>query len=651
MCGIVGIFAFAGPPPHRDHWETLVNHLYHRGPDEGAWWSDGPFFLGHRRLSIIDLSGGEQPMATSDGRFVITFNGEIYNYRELREELADLGHIFSTDSDTEVLLYGYRQWKHELPQRLRGMFAFAIADRTESELFIARDRFGEKPLFYWKGDRYFAFASEMRPLLALPDLDRAIDVSALGEYLTLNFVPGTHTLVRGVFRLPQASWRCISGKSDRGAEYWHPPGKVERNRDSQAAVVSEWRARFDRAVRYTLVSDVPVGIFLSGGMDSALIAESAVRQGTISAAYFLDFEETSYSEYQAASEVATKLNLPLARTTLTTSDLKLFLELVEHGDDPLADSSALAVWKISELAARENKVVLGGEGGDELFGGYLTYRASLLHQRYIESLPKFVRDALATIGQQLPTSEHKVSFSYKLRRFLRATQLRTLQAHQSFNGTWLPDDVPRLLSPELGRTWLKSRNPAPRDAHEMNRGQLTLLDLQLADIRTYLPDDILTKVDRMSMAHGLEVRAPYLDYEFASWALALPERLKISANGELKHLPRVVAEGLFSEQIARRPKQGFSIPIHEWVRGPLRELVNDLLSDSSLKKLRLLNPAQVKKLLEEHNSRRRSYGFEIWGLLVLAAWHRARIEQRPVLKRRGELKQRMFELRPPTHHC
>ena len=280
MCGIVAIFARRSTPPHRDLWEDLVNHLRHRGPDEGAWWADGPFFLGHRRLSIIDLQDGGQPMATRDARYVVSFNGEIYNYVELRSELEARGCRFETHSDTEVLLHGYRTWGTDLPVHLVGMFAFAIADRHRAELFVARDRFGEKPLFYHDAGDYVAFASELRPLAALPDLPREIDVEALGGYLSLNCVPGTATLLKSVRRVAPAEWKLFTSGGCRTGTYWAPPAdsEVDASPGTDEEVLEEWREKFDHAVRICLRSDVPVGIFLSGGMDSSLIAESAVRQ-------------------------------------------------------------------------------------------------------------------------------------------------------------------------------------------------------------------------------------------------------------------------------------------------------------------------------------------------------------------------------------
>lgn len=641
MCGIVGLYSFDGPAPHPKHWPELVNHLRHRGPDEGAWWADGPFFFGHRRLSIVGLASGGQPMATADGELVVTFNGEIYNYPELRAELEARGHRFRTDSDTEILLHGYREWGDCLPRHLTGMFAFALADRRRGELFLARDRIGEKPLFLVRTPRYLAFASELRPLAALPDLERRLDLEALGGYLALNYVPGTACLLAGVQRLPPGSWRRYAGVRERSGRYWEPPRAPVVDARSPQEVTAEFRERFDRAVRLNLRSDVPVGIFLSGGMDSSLIAESAMRQGRLNRAYCIDFEEKSHSEAAAARLVADRLGLPLDIVTLTPAALRDFLLLVEHADDPLADSSALAVWTLSRHAARNNRVVLGGDGGDELLGGYLTYRASRLQARVLARMPQLVRRGLARVGRSLPTSEGKVSFSYKLRRFLRAADLPGGQAHFSWNGTWLPNEASTLVRPGWPRSVVGQALPTLAARHGLD-GPYSLFALQRGDLQEYLPNDILVKTDRMSMAHGLETRAPFLEHELAAWAISRPDHQKLGRRGELKALLRAAARDVFGPAIADRPKQGFSIPIHAWVRGPLGELVHDLLAPASVERLGVLEPAQVQQVVEHHFAGRHSYGFEIWGLAVLVAWYRARVERAPDRPPIEKLKERRF---------
>jgi asparagine synthase (glutamine-hydrolysing) len=627
MCGIVGRLAWEGPVDPDGILPGLLGLVAHRGPDAAAFWSDGPFFLGHRRLAIIDLATGAQPMGTADGALVISFNGEIYNYRELRAELAARGHSFRTSSDTEVLLAGYREWGASLLPRLVGQFAFAIADRRDRSLFLARDPFGEKPLFYHEAPGRVTFASELRALAALPSLPRRLDEAALGAFLCLNYVPGEATLLASVRRLAPGSFRVYGADGRvRQEAYWGPPRPSPR-RCSLAEALGALRTELDRAVRYALVSDVPVGIFLSGGMDSSLVAESAMRQGRLTRAYCLDLPGAGYSEWERARSVADRLSLPLERVHLGPEVATDFLEVVEHGDDPLADSSSLAVYTVSRAAARTHKVVLGGDGGDELFAGYLTYPASRAHAAVTSRLPVLVRRALASAGKRLPTHEGKVTRSYKAMRFLRASPLSTREAHFTWNGTWLPEDATRLVRGESARAAARS---ALRDL-ALRHGlpeRPEPLDLQRVDIAEYLPNDILAKVDRMSMAHGLEVRAPLLQPAMADLALGLPAPLRLGG-GATKRVLRELARRVYGDAVADAPKQGFSIPIHAWIRGPLRGLAQELLSPAALEPIGALDPQAVGGVLRDHLSGAMSLGFEVWGLMVVSAWHRSRVVRPP----------------------
>jgi asparagine synthase (glutamine-hydrolysing) len=506
------------------------------------------------------------------------------------------------------------------------MFAFAIADRRRGELFMARDRFGEKPILCLEREGSVTFASELRPLAALPGIERRLNERALGAYLCLNYVPGDETLLAGVRRLPPGTWRLYGARGSRSAEYWVPPRDGEREGVSLDAAVEELRHQIDRACGWALRSDVPVGIFLSGGMDSSLVAESASRQGRLSRAYCLDFPEEGYSEWDKARFVAERLGVPLTRIVLDAGSTAEFLQVVEHADDPLADSSALAVWTIAREAARHNKVVLGGDGGDELFAGYLTYQATLLHAATVARLPRAVRRAMAARAEGIPTSERKVSLSYQMMRFLRASDLPPGQAHFTWNGVWLPSGAARLLrhaeTKETARGALAAL--AARTGAAASLGAL-----QRADLAEYLPNDILAKVDRMSMAHGLEVRAPFLQPAMAAFALSLPVPLRCGLTGRPKRLLRELARRLYGETVSEAKKQGFSIPIHAWVRGPAREIALDLLSPASIRRIDALEPAAVERVVADHMSGRRSLGWEVWGLMVLSAWHRARIVAPP----------------------
>lgn len=633
MCGIVGCFGFGHTTPDPALWSRLVGCVSHRGPDAEGFWSEGRFALGHRRLAVIDLSeNGAQPMATADGRLVISFNGEIYNYLELRDELSAAGIRFRTNSDTEVLLHGYRAWGTQLPARLIGMFAFAIADRERQELFVARDRFGEKPLLLRETERDVAFASEMRALAAVPGAARTLDPVALGRYLCLNYVPGERTLMAGVRRLPPGSWRLYT-KTGRAREerFWTPPPlDAAASVENEADALDTLERLLRRAVKFTLRSDVPVGIFLSGGIDSSLIASFAAEEGSLSSGYCLTFEEDSYSEWSRAQTTARRIALPLTEVRLDASALEHFLDLVTHADDPLADSSGLAVWTIARAAAEREKVVLSGDGGDELFAGYLTYRATQVHRRLQRMVPAALRPLVAWAGARMPTSERKVSRSYKAMRYLRAFALPPNLAHFTWNGVWLPADAAELLRDDT------AADAARRALAELARAYgvppaPTLRHLQYADVQEYLPNDILSKADRMSMAHGLEVRAPFLEPSLAEFALTLPDAMKISPRGTLKALLRTLARRRLGAEIADAPKQGFSIPIHAWLRGPGRTLIEDLLSESSLVSVGELEPARVRRAVADHLTGRQSLGWELWGLAVLVAWHRQYIQRSPVV--------------------
>jgi asparagine synthase (glutamine-hydrolysing) len=628
MCGIVGHYARAGAALPASTLFELVQCVSHRGPDDNTYWQDGPYSFGHRRLSIIDLTSGRQPMASADGAIVVTFNGEIYNYIELRSELAALGHVFRTQSDTEVLINGYRQWGVDLFPKLLGMFACAIADRPRRELVLVRDRFGEKPLLYLDDERGTTFASELTPLSRIART-RELDTDALGRYLVLNYVPGEQTLFKGVKRVPPASWRRYrpDGRIDHGT-YWSPSADAGAASISFDEAVEQLDVMLQRAATLTLRSDVPVGIFLSAGIDSSLVARAAVKAGTVARAFSLGFEEQSHSEVSGARETATKLGLPITEVTLTASALERFADLVAHADDPLADSSALAVWTLASETAKHVKVVLAGDGGDELFGGYLTYPATLWHASVTARLPSPIRAMMAAGSAGIPAGDGKVTLGYKLMRYLRAAALPPGEAHFSWNGTWLPDEAAAIAADAGVQASARTSLRWMAERHGLT-GDVSLAQLQRADVRDYLVNDILVKSDRMSMAHGLEVRAPFLDRDLAEFALRLPAAFKAGRTGQGKRLLRALARRTYGAGMAGAKKQGFSIPVHEWLRGPARPLVDDLLSPASIASLTVMEGAAIASAVDDHMSRRRPLGWELWGLMVLVAWHRRQIQSVP----------------------
>ena len=628
MCGITGIYRYDNDRESDEFYRGMVNSLHHRGPDAGAFWVSGPYFLGHRRLSIIDITTGDQPMGLPGENLVVTFNGEIYNYKELKKELAQKGYIFATTSDTEVLLHGYHAWGIDLPSRLIGMFAFVIADRRDQSLFMARDRFGEKPLFLLETSRYVAFASEIKTLTLLKDFTPELDLQSFYSYLCLNYVPGNNTLMKGIHSLQPGSWALYNrnGKKQERQFFNLPAIQTQSLDQSKSLKTAKTRLLklIDDSVRITLRSDVPVGIFLSGGIDSSIIAQRAVRFGNLNKAFCLTFSEQSFSEVDKARFVAKQIGVKLETIQLTPKNIEHFFSLVHHADDPLADSSCLPVYVLSKFAASTNKVVLGGDGGDELFGGYLTYKATLLHQQLISRMPQKIRQRFQVMSSMLPTNEQKVSFSYKLARFLRAWNLPSLNAHFTWNGTWLPDTASGFINPELFLDQVRE-DPFETLTKGLPSQAFTLRDLQAVDIQHYLVKDILTKVDRMSMAHGLEIRAPFLHPNIAEFGLNLPARFKLSPRGHLKFILRQISADLFGKRFSKSGKQGFSIPIHAWLRREGAGIMTDLLSEKTLKQIPELQTAPVLEAVSAHLKREASLGFELWGLMTFVQWYKTRI--------------------------
>ena len=613
MCGI---FGFAGLGLKRsssvelDHFFAATSLAEHRGPDDGGFFWDGKVFFGHRRLSIIDLDPRSRQPMVSDS-LVITFNGEIYNYIELRKELEALGAQFRTKSDTEVLLHAYRFWGRNFLSRLEGMFAFGIYDRLREELLLGRDRFGEKPLFYAQTPEGFFFSSEVKAISSLPVVSKEISLSGLNEYLRRGFVSGGDTLLQAVKKVKPGHSLLLSKGSLNEQAYWTPTGGVTREGLAAKKELNEveWvdliEEKFRRSVELVCRADVPITIFLSGGIDSALTGVFASEMGHIQEAYCLDFDEASYSEFGRAQTTAAKANLRLNRVRISERILEDLPQIVRHGDDPIADSSQLCVWQISKEVAKRYKVVLSGDGGDEVFGGYLTYRATMLHQKFVQPLPSPIKAALKWLSRHVPVSGEKVSTSLKLKRFLRAAGSPAFEAHESWNGLWSPEEVKRILGGSHSRP---------------DQSQVSLQDLQLHDFRSYLPDDILTKVDRMTMAHGLESRTPFLNSKLVEQALELPEALRIRG-GESKRALRLLADRKIGPEISRAPKQGFSVPIHQWLRqGPGKDLILGHLNKTGLARFPFRD---IENLLSERDdflSGRSQLGFEMFGLLSLALW-------------------------------
>ncbi len=597
--------------------------LVHRGPDSFGEFSDGDVALAARRLSIIDLETGDQPIANEDGTLHVVQNGEIYNYRELRQELERASHQFRTQGDTEVLLHLYEEHGDRFAERLRGMFAIAIWDARRRRLVLARDRFGIKPLYYRATDGELAFASELR---ALPRGE--IDPDALEAFLAFNSIPAPLTIFREIRKLPPGHLLIWEDGRVDVRRFARPAPIEELREDEEAELVEELRSRLRDSVRAHLVSDVPVGVLLSGGVDSAFLAALAAEESSEQLRTFsIGFEERSFDELAGARLVAERYGTQHRELVLRPDAALLLPALADAFDEPFADSSALPTYLVSQLAASDVKVALSGEGGDELFGGYYTYTADLLAAR----VGRLARLA-GPLVELLPTSTSRASFDYKAKRFVRAAHLPPLERHHGWKEIFSPD-----LRAELtgGRS---AFDPVDilRDRYRETEGADELARLQDVDLGTYLVDDLLVKTDRASMAHSLEARVPYLDTVVTNLALALPTRHKIRGLAK-KVLLRKAAAPLLPREIVHGKKRGFSIPAAAWLRGKLEPFARETLSRETLHRQGYFSPEVVARLLDDHVAGREDRSRQLWGLLAFTLWHERHVERTPQEPSRPEV--------------
>ncbi len=625
MCGIVG-YAGLRPPVDPERLARMRDRLAHRGPDDAGLWhhadEGAAVGFGHRRLSIIDTRVvGRQPMATADGKLHIVFNGEIYNYASIRERLVAHGHAFATRTDTEVLLYLYRERGEAMLDELCGMFAFAIWDAEKRSLLVARDRVGKKPLYVAEpGDGTLLFASEIKGLLASGLVDDRVDLQAHHDYLALNYVPGPRTMFAGVTKLPAAHALVWEAGRTRTFRYWDQTFHSEGPRKAPgiAAAARRVREALDTAVRRRLVADVPLGMFLSGGIDSTAVLGSMTRLGANPVkAFTIRFDEASYDESSYA-RLAARTYGAEHHEEVVRPDAGTFLEpLVEAFDEPYADSSAVPMWYLCRLARRHVTVALGGDGGDEVFAGYRTHVAYRLANAY-RRLPPKVRDGLVpALVARLPVSHRKVSFDLKARQFVAAAALPPADAHFGFK-EFLSDAARRelLAAPFDPEPTVRLFRQAFA-AHAFGDG---LDGVLYSDFQIYLPDDILVKADRMSMIHGLEARAPFLDHELVELAASLPSSYKL-AGTRTKNVLKLALWGRAPLRILERGKAGFNVPMAQWLLGPLRGLLWDKLSSGGVRRLGLWNSDTVQRLLREHETRTRDRSRTLWAMLMFVLWN------------------------------
>ena len=624
MCGIAGQLNFDGRPVDRERLTSMATRLAHRGPDGSGVQTFGVAGLAHRRLKIIDLTdAARQPMTNEDGSIWLIYNGEIYNYRELRPELERAGHRFASATDSEVIVHGYEEWGLDCVQRLNGMFAFAVWDQPRQRLWLVRDRLGVKPLFYALTPAGLTFGSEVKAVLDNPTLDRALDYEAPAYYLALNYLPAPFTLFTQIRQL-EPGQQLVAGADGRVqlSHYWDLTFDNDPPPRSEASWRDELDALMNDAVRIRLRSDVPFGLFLSGGVDSSGVASWMSRHlDKPVQAFTASFREDSYNELRYARMAATATGAELHEHVIDADAALVLPRIVSHAAEPTADSSMVAVYHLAQFARQHVTMVLSGDGADDMLAGYETHQAYYVQRAY-HALPRLLRQGvIRPIVESLPMSYEKVSLESKLKRFVAAGELDWQAAHASWRLIFSPAERKRLLSPlahhpeaeadavDLYKAWFRRTNA--RDP---------LNQMLYVDTMLYLPADMLVKIDRMTMAHGLEAREPYLDYRVAELCARMPVSLKLHRLRHKKHILKRVLRGRVPDPVLFRTKQGFNVPKAHWIRAGLRDFVNDVLAPSRVRAMNMLDPAVVSELVECHFTGRRDRSHEIWSLLVLSLW-------------------------------
>ncbi|MEY4092886.1 MAG: Asparagine synthetase 1 [Acidobacteriota bacterium] len=627
MCGIVGIVERdLGKPVAAGDLARMVAQLHHRGPDEEGSIALPGVGLGMRRLAIVDLTSGQQPILNETGDIKIVANGEIYNFRELQRELEGYGHRFnSRNSDIEVLVHAYEQWGEDFLPRLRGMFALAIWDGRTKTLIAARDRAGEKPLYWTQTDQGLLLASEVKALLVRPEVSRELDPIALDQFLTYEYILAPRTLLRGVHKLPPAYFLRYRGGHATVHRYWDAADielKDWKDDDAAAALKDAFRT----AIRRQLMADVPLGAFLSGGIDSSSIV--ALMSGEVSQpvnTFSIGFSDGTYNELPYAREVAALFKTN-HRERAASPDLgDMFDRLIVHLDEPFADVSLFPTFSVSQLAREHVKVVLSGDGGDELFGGYDAYQAQALAAK-LGWMGDALMPALAGVAAALPPTGKKKGLINKVKRFSAGAATAPADlGHYRWMVYLTARDKARLYRGGLREALGATDVYAPVRAALGRFGQDDVLNRQLyADLSLYLADDILVKVDRMSMATSLETRAPFLDGDLMELAFSMPGHLKIR-HGERKWILKQAMRGILPETILSRRKEGFSIPMKNWLRRELQPLMRDLLAPARVARRGLFDPAAVAALMDAHTAGRENHAHTLFPLMVFERWATAHL--------------------------
>ena len=623
MCGIVGILDLKGKRPvDRSLLEQMNQTQFHRGPDEGGTHIEPGLGLGHRRLSIIDLSSGQQPLFNEDHTVVVTYNGEIYNFPELSDELKAKGHVFRTHCDTEVIVHAWEEWGESCVERFRGMFAFAVWDRNQQTLFLARDRLGIKPLYYAElDDGYFVFGSELKSLMAHPALSRELNPEAVEDYFALGYIPDPKTIFRKVFKLPPGHTLLLrNGRPvSEPREYWDVSFKPS-TLVSEAEIQEELIVRLREAVKIRMVAEVPLGAFLSGGVDSsAVVAMMAELQDQPVNSCAIGFDVPDYNETEFAQLVADRYKTEHFVQTVDSDDYDLIEHLAALYDEPYADSSAIPTYRVCQLAKNRVTVALSGDGGDENFAGYRRYRWHMKEQGIRDALPFWLRKSVFGIAGEIYPKMDWAPKYLRAKSTLQSLARSTVSAYQHTVSISTDDQRNRMFSASFKRSLGGYRVIDTLNRHiDRSPTDHPLSMIQYLDMKTYLPGDILTKVDRASMAHALEVRVPLLDHEFTDWVSGLPAEHKLHKSGG-KYIFKKSLESRLPHDVLYRDKMGFGVPLAKWFRGPLRERIKQTISHGILSDTGLFNQDYLNRLVSQHLSGQREHSAVLWSLLMFDA--------------------------------
>jgi asparagine synthase (glutamine-hydrolysing) len=622
MCGICGYCFPDQRPVDLNILKKMTTTLQHRGPDDEGYYTGAGIALGHRRLSIIDLDTGKQPIHNEDKTVYVVFNGEIYNFPELKKELEEKGHRFYTKTDTEVLVHLYEEKEERCVESLSGMFSFAIWDGKRRKLLLARDRIGIKPLYYAYNGKGLAFASEPKALLQLPWVDRRFDPQALSHYLSYDFIPAPFCIYADMKKMPPGYKVVYQNGALRCERYWDLDlrDRFDGNLDEEELCELIW-GEFCRVVKTHLISDVPLGVLLSGGIDSTSVLAALRYEGVDDVKTFsIGFDDPSFDESRYFRRAASFFETEHHEEVLAPHKLiDILPEVAAILDEPLADASIMPTYLLSRFTRGHVKVALGGDGGDELFAGYPTYQAFLL-ARYYGKLPSAMQSLIERVVKRLPVSFDNMSLDFRAKKFIYGIPYPLVERHYTWMGTFSAGEKEELLAPGIKRR-LENLNSfyvlhdyLKDKAFSSELGKLLYLDTKL-----YLQDGVLAKVDRASMAHGLEVRVPFLDHRFVELVTGLPEGLKLKGF-TTKYLWKKAIRGRIPDEIGKRGKKGFGIPLGRWFLGELKELMWELLSEGRLKKQRIFNPSVVGKLVADHLARRVDNRKKLWNLLIFQLW-------------------------------